>query len=504
MPNKMRALVVGVSKYESIEIPNLPECENDSKAVDCALQRDCFFNSSDIQVLTGKISLDDFKLALDALLSYDADITVLYFSGHGTLSENHEASLVLSNGLLQASSVVERCQRACKTSWLIFDMCHAGAIPFNTEQWGELRAEANEGCVLFASCAPDMASYIDEDSIYSAFTDMLVKAIGITRCREGIRSLSDIERALHCLVKVRNQSTSNQQQPILFHSSVGPIMFFDPNFKPYQWHAEQLPETNLFKVMRVEPCFADRKRYSCKVVAKTLLDYKTLVQGLPELIRKLSVYETYDTEAQQRRWEGKQTQVLFIYFAANDTDFLNALFPFCATWSIQGPNEKIARGAWCEEAQCWIKEQWTPSGLDEMRHLYEEGAISDGTAIQQAQDSLNKIATCASKIFKAGDRWLGGLISTDRFSEVIEANREQIEKGLKNALQIGYPSEKLRPLENQIIDLAGALRDIPSYFLDNGRAGRTEENLKQCFDIARRRYDDARLKIAEIINSEAE
>lgn len=497
------ALIVGVSKYDLQGASALPACVRDAAIMSDTLQRECFFDASNIRILKGTVSLASFNSELEILLSHGDDTVVVYFSGHGALSRNHEVNLVLSDGLLPASSIVDYCRHSCQTSWLIFDMCHAGAIAFDAEPLGSLNAKAGEGCALFASCAPDTVSYIDPESPYSAFTNMLVEAMRITRCKAGIKSLSDIERTLHCLVKNRNQNTRNYQHPLLLHSSVGPIMFRDPTYNPYQWHADKLPETELFEVKKVEPCFADRKRCSCKVMAKTCLTQESIIQGLPKLIELLKEYEVYDTDLQQRQWEAKETEVLFIYFAANEDDYINSLFPYCAIWSKQQQNEKLGRGTWCDKTQCWIDEQWTSSILDEMRQLYIEGAVSDSVAIQRARDILNKVATCASGVFLAGDRWLGGTINTDEFTEVIRANQEQIEEGLEAALQIGYSSKILKPLEDQIIDLAGALRDLPLFFLGNGRIGRTEDNLRQCFNITRNRFDNARIKIAEIVDSVA-
>lgn len=497
------ALVVGVAEYELQGVSNLPECICDAAAIGDALQQECFFDASNIQILKGAVSLASFYSGLESLLSHNADTVVFYFSGHGHLSRNSEVDLVLSDQLLPASQIVELCRRSCQTSWLIFDICHAGAVSFNAEPFEYLEAKAGEGCVLFAACAPDMFSYINPDSHYSVFTELLVQAIHIARRNKGNISLSDIERALHCLVKNRNQHTNRYQQPLLLHSSAGPIMFHDPNYTPFQWKANRLPETELFEIKEIEPCFADCKRYSFKVLAKTHLTQELLIQELPKLITMLKECEAYDTESQQRRWEAKQTEVLFINFAENEEDYINSLFSYCAIWSIRHQDEKLGKGIWCDEAQCWIHEQWPSEALNEMRRFYKEGTVSDLTAIEQAKYALSKITTCASELFLAGDHWLGGLISTDVFSKVIERNQKPIEEGLEAALQIGYPSKKLRTLENQIIDLAGALRDLPLFFLGNGRIGRTEENLKQCFDITRRRYDNARIKIAEIIDSDA-
>lgn len=496
------ALLVGVSDYEPIGVSNLPACLNDTEAMNNALQQACYFDATNIQVLKGRVPKADFNTELELMLSLDGDMAVVYFSGHGSLLENGEVNLVLSDGYRSASSIVDLCRKAHKTTWLVFDMCYAGAISFRIEPFSELNAKAGEGCALFASCAPDKFSYIDPGSSCSAFTSMLVEAMDIARCKEGTKSLPDIERALHCLVKTRNQNTSRQQQPLLMHSTAGPIVFHNPNCTPYQWNADQLPKTTAFEVVRIEPCFADRKRYSCKVLAKSLLNRELLIQELPKLISKLQEYEVYDTRLQEQRWKTQQTQVLFIYFAANEDDLINSLFPFCVIWSREGKNEKLRRGTWCDEVQCWIYEQWTSDRLNEMRSFYEKNTISDASAIHLAAESLKETANCASELFAIGDRWLGGIVNIDDFSEAIKSSQEHIEKSLDAALQIGFPSQRLRALEEHIIDLAGALRDLPLFFLGKGRLGRSDENLEQCFIITRRRYDNARMKIAEIIDLE--
>lgn len=503
MEHKSFALIVGVSEYELPGAVNLPACVNDAEAMDKALQQNCYFDPDDIHVLKGKVSVEDFCAELELLYSLDADTVVLYFSGHGCLLENGQVSLVLSDELLPASSIVARCRNAHQTNWLIFDICHAGAVSFDIESFSELNARAGEGCALFAACSPDMVSYIDAGSRCSAFTNMLIDAMVIARCKDGEKSLADVERALSCLVKVRNQTASDRcQHPLLLHSSVGPIAFKDPAYTPYRFDCDPLPETEQYKVVQIKPCFADRKRYSCKVLIKAFTNRESLVRGLPELISELKGYEVYETELEQQKWMNQKTQVLFIYFAANEEDLINELFFCWAIWSDMGSREKLGRGVWYEEANCWVDELWTPSSLNEMRRLYREGVVSDAAAIQQAKDSLSEVATCASDLFLIGDCWLGGLVGVDDFTKAVEASEVRIEKSLEKALQIGYPSERLRPLENHIIDLAGALRDLPLFFLGKGRIGRTEENLKRCFRITRERYDEARRKIAEIVESE--
>lgn len=495
-------LIVGVSEYKVSGAQDLHACTRDAELMRAALHRDCFIKTADMKVMSGEVTVENFSTQLDLALSHHSNTLIVYFSGHGYLSESGGVSLVLSDGLLSASTIIERCRKSSRTSWLIFDMCHAGAISFKVDYLDELNAKASAGCALFASCAPDMMSYIDPGSSCSAFTKMLVRAMGIAQCREGAKSLSDIEHALRYLVKIRNQSTDCPQQPLLLHSSVGPIMFHDPSFIPYQWQANKLPETDFFEVLRVEPCFADRKRYICKVLMKDPTDRESLMRELPKLISKLRNYEVYDTSLQQQKWEACPTQVLFIYLALSKKDFVNGLFSHCVIWSEMGRSEKLGRGEWHGDAQCWIDELWTPSALNMMRQHYENGSINDAVAIQQTKDALREISITASELFLEGDQWLGGIISTDEFSEKIAADQERIEESLELALRIGYPSQRLRPLENQIIDLAGALRDLPLFFLGKGRIGRSDENLEDCFLLTKRRYDSARMKIAEIVELE--
>lgn len=500
--SKTSALIVGVSEYKLSGAQNLPACAKDAELMSVALQQHCYLETANMHVMRGEVTIASFIAQLDLLLSHNSDTLIVYFSGHGCLLENGESSMVFSDGILPASTIVGRCRSTYRTSWLIFDMCHAGALSFEVEHFSKLNAKAGEGCALFASCAPDMSSYIDPGSSCSAFTEMLVKAMRISQCREGGRSLPDIERSLRCMVKNRNQRTDYPQQPLLLHSSVGPIVFQDPNYIPYRWDANELPETDFFEVAQVEPCFADRKRYSCKVLLKNSTTQESLLRELPKLINELRNYEIYSTDLQQRKWQNKPTQVLFIYFAHSKEDLANGLFSHWAIWSEMGRNEKLRHGEWHEDAQCWIDELWTSNALGMMRQHYESGSVEDAVAIQQTQDALKEVSACATKLFLDGDRWLGGLISVNEFSEKIAASQEHIEKALDLALQIGYPSQRLRSLEDQIVDLAGALRDLPLLFLDKGRFGRSDENLEDCFLITKQRYDNARMRIAKIVEEE--
>jgi hypothetical protein len=105
-----RALLVGVSQYESEQFPNLLCCVEDAKAIASALGRhwngDPNFNCTTITTDEKDVGEGDLRVAIRSLMAkaHTGDDLLFYFSGHGVVSDgdgyeegDNSASLTLYN-----------------------------------------------------------------------------------------------------------------------------------------------------------------------------------------------------------------------------------------------------------------------------------------------------------------------------------------------------------------------------------------------------------------------
>lgn len=131
-----RALVVGVDHYSSFR--GLTGCVNDAKAIAPLLARheDDSPNFSARMLTTSAgstlVQRDQLLVALDDLFGPGAEMSLLYFAGHGVLSASGDVSLATSDGTRQTpgvrfTEVLERIGGCQHEVAVVLDCCFSGA-----------------------------------------------------------------------------------------------------------------------------------------------------------------------------------------------------------------------------------------------------------------------------------------------------------------------------------------------------------------------------------------
>lgn len=162
-----RALVVGIDNYLSVS--NLTGCVNDATALAPLLAR----NEDDspnfaVQTLTapadeGFVRRDQFLEALDDLFSPGADMSLLYFAGHGASGEGErDVTLITSDSTSQTpgvffTEVQQRINGCSHEVAVILDCCFAGGA-------GGVPAALTAGAVLRQGVSMLTASRADQTS----------------------------------------------------------------------------------------------------------------------------------------------------------------------------------------------------------------------------------------------------------------------------------------------------------------------------------------------------
>lgn len=180
-----KALIVGIDYYETA--PSLSGCVNDAHAVSAALERhaDGTVNFVTPRMLTGtgpaeKVNKGQLKNAVRELFGSEAEIALLYFSGHGyiedtggflcgTDTETGDDGLALGEVMSLAND------SPAKNRVVILDSCHSGIAAARP---GDQRtAEIKEGMTLLTASAPEQYAYETPGGGSGVFTNLLLDAL---------------------------------------------------------------------------------------------------------------------------------------------------------------------------------------------------------------------------------------------------------------------------------------------------------------------------------------
>lgn len=184
MPSDTRkALVVGIDHYTQIQ--SLTGAVNDAHSVKAALERhaDGRLNFAQPRLMTATgtdtaVSRNELREAVEELFRDDAEIALLYFSGHGYIdgaggylcasdcASGHDG-LSLNEVLAFANS------SPAKNKVIILDSCHSGVA--GTNQVASQVAEISEGVTILTASTAEQ--YAMETGGSGVFTSLLVDAL---------------------------------------------------------------------------------------------------------------------------------------------------------------------------------------------------------------------------------------------------------------------------------------------------------------------------------------
>lgn len=184
MPRDTRkALIIGIDHYDQIQ--SLCGAVNDAHSVKAALERhaDGTLNFAQPRLMTATgpaaaVSRTELREAVQELFKDDAEISLLYFSGHGYIdgaggylcasdcASGHDG-LSLNEVLTFANS------SPAKNKVIILDSCHSGVA--GTNPVAEQVAEIKEGVTILTASTAEQ--YAMESGGSGVFTSLLVDAL---------------------------------------------------------------------------------------------------------------------------------------------------------------------------------------------------------------------------------------------------------------------------------------------------------------------------------------
>ena len=172
-----KALVVGLNDYPECE---LKCCSNDANSISDLLEANGDGSPNfDVKKIIDKCTKPEFQTAVNKLFSDDADVALLYFSGHG--AEKDGGYLVTTDfapdalGMKMEDVLTLANSSHCKNKVIILDCCFAARM-------GESILEKNrsilgEGVTIMAASQPWQTSMENPVSQHGVFTELLIQGL---------------------------------------------------------------------------------------------------------------------------------------------------------------------------------------------------------------------------------------------------------------------------------------------------------------------------------------
>ena len=240
-------LLIGVSKYKSDDIDDLPYCENDLSELQETLKNNLGVNEKNIFVLgenpedaTRANILRFFKSAKS--LVDNTDTLLVYFTGHGISISNN--SYIITNDtepdiISDTSIPIKRLQSELKdvtgkNKVMFIDSCFSGAhfgksIGTSEDFFEKLDNLINEGWSIFSSCKGDEISWFYDDKKISVFTHFLIEALKGNAIKDDKSNKLTLEDLVTYVTRnvaawsLKNRSKS--QTPTIRNEKVGSLYF---------------------------------------------------------------------------------------------------------------------------------------------------------------------------------------------------------------------------------------------------------------------------------------
>jgi Caspase domain len=180
-----KALIVGIDDYTHISC--LSGCVNDAHQMKAVLERhaDGTLNFASPQLLVGvsqtqTVSKTGLKRAIRELFSDDAEIALLYFSGHGYLEDTGgflcaSDSATGDDGVALAEVMILANKSSAKNKVIILDSCHSGAAGDDAIVPG--LAEISHGVTILTASTTDQYAMETPGGGSGVFTSLLVDAL---------------------------------------------------------------------------------------------------------------------------------------------------------------------------------------------------------------------------------------------------------------------------------------------------------------------------------------
>ena len=243
-PRRSRALIVGICEYSHADSLAFSVADAQEMAEALTLPE---YGFSVTTLFDEQATRPAVLEALHQLFAGDDDNLLFYFSGHGTAA-THGAYLYTADAhptdpgldLAFLARLVQAHARPGRTTTIILDCCHAGAMTFVTTSGGpSLLQPSNvknsipllpEGNVLLAACRPNEFAYEDTGLGHGIFSFHLIEALlGSAANDSGQITASSLHDYL-----CRSLEGHALAQTMVFRGDIAGVFLLGKGFHPIQ------------------------------------------------------------------------------------------------------------------------------------------------------------------------------------------------------------------------------------------------------------------------------
>lgn len=230
-----KALIVGLNNYPSCK---LRWCDNDAIAIASLIESNGDGSPNfDVKLITDECAKDTLQSNIQALFSDDADVALLYFSGHG--AEMDGGYLVstdysdLCYGVRMSDVLLWANKSKCRNKVIILDCCFSGHMGESLLLHNE--SVLGEGVTIMCASRSWQTSMEGSDIQHGVFTDLLIQGL-----KGGAADISGsiTPASLYSFV---DQSLGAWQQRPVFKTNIS-------QFLPIRTISAKVPKATLRKI----------------------------------------------------------------------------------------------------------------------------------------------------------------------------------------------------------------------------------------------------------------
>lgn len=494
---KIKAILVGVSEYPTLNAPSLPLCKNDLVEMKNALVTGLNVRDTDILVCGNDGIVSKTNLVSSIITFLNAankeDVLFFYFSGHGSKS-----SLALSDGLINLQDLVDLIDNlpmACKI--VILDSCHSGNAQLGAIPQMDINESidlfAGHGYAVMASCGADQTSGFDEDRQMSLYTRFVCDALTAPYLvQKGRKSLESINQAIFRFAEIYNTKATNtcKQAPI-YRSSIGGTIFFEIEaYKPYK-AKEIYEETDDYIIYSVKPV----KNYKAKQLkVDVLLRYQSTLDHIAgysrEICKKVLYADVYADSSCEERYAGQPSNIITCHFGYDETDMVSGSYVCHTVWVDDTQNKDV----WYRSSKNteWINNVFVykNSSYNALKLLHKSSMTEDDL-IRLTKEYTANIINASEKVIKQFREYLNGVITEQQLIDVLPTLNTEIRKWFIKQSDLPIPSGRLDKWAKANEALACAAVDFSLYYDKQNVSKWSCDNRKQLMLSAVHKYECA-------------
>lgn len=493
---RIRAILVGVSKYFIAGCSQLPFCINDLYEVKSALIRGLHVKEENIWlcgqegIVTTDMLIESIILACNGA-SRD-DIFIFYFSGHGGNN-----CLLLSDSTIMIQELIYSIEKVpTKSKIIILDSCFSGGFTVDGVPCIDIDADVEEfagrGYAVMASCGAEQKSGFDEDRKISLYTRFLCDALTARfLIKQGKKSLESINETIFRFADLSNCAGKYNIQKPIFRSNVGGTIFFEvEDYNPYKT-AQVYEETKKYIIYAVEPRHhGSTKRLVVKIILRFPSSLDEIAKLSIEIKNKILYCEVYHSKYSEEKHRGKAANIVWCYFGYDEDDMLRGNF-ICRTtwvddfqdkslWYRTTENSKVINGVYLDHI----------NSLYNMIKNLKDDSIGKEEFVRLVKGYSADLITAAEQCIKLFREFLNDTITEEQLIEAMHPINIEITNWSIERSDLPIPPTELNGWSEVHAKISGTIYDFSLFYNKEHLHVWKKENRKWLMLESIKRYEE--------------